>query len=112
MKCRRTGKADGEASLLSADIASCRLDRQIDVVQDGPRPLHESTASVRQFDASRQAPEERRADDRLQLGDLLAERRLLDAEPFGGTGHVPLIGNGNGIAQVSKLDHGISHRYG
>jgi hypothetical protein len=41
----------------------------------------------------------------------MAERRLLNAEPLGGTGDVPFLSDGDEIAKMTKL-HAISLVYG
>ena len=48
---------------------------------------------------------------RLKVLDLPGQRRLLDAEPFRRTGHVPLVGDGDEVAQAAQV-HMIPFPYG
>lgn len=79
------------------------IDGAVGAGQDGARVLQELGAGLCQFDAARQAQEQRRADLALQLLDLLAERRLADAQPRGGAGEMQLVGDHGEIAQVSQF---------
>ena len=92
--------------MLAPSEAARRVDGAVGAGQDGARVFQELGAGLGQFDAARQAQEQRRADLALQLLDLLAQRRLADTEPRGGAGEVQLVGDHGEIAQVSQF-----HRY-
>jgi hypothetical protein len=58
---------------------------------------------VGQRDALRVPPEEPRAERRLERLNLLAERRLLDAQARRGARHVARLGDGDEVAEVTKI---------
>ncbi len=60
--------------------------------------------------AARLAAEELHLQFRFQRLDLLAQRRLLDAQALGGAGDVAFLGHGNEVAQVPQI-HDIQFRY-
>lgn len=53
--------------------------------------------------SGRMAHEQGGADLAFQRLDLLAERRLLDAEPFGGAGDVALARDGHEVAEMAQF---------
>jgi hypothetical protein len=62
------------------------------------RVLDEAAACFGQLDTARQSSEQRHAKFALKCPDLMAQRRLLNAEPLGGTGDVPFLSDGDEIA--------------
>ena len=84
----------------AARIASACLQRNsLDAIQEGAPGLG-------QFRTVRDTVEQACTDFRLQILDLLAERRLSNAKAGRGTGEVAFFGNRQEITQVTKL-----HRY-
>jgi hypothetical protein len=71
------------------------------VAEDGHRFLLEGTAGLGQLGARRHTAEQQCAHFALQVPDLLAERRLADADPGGGTGEIPLLGDRQEVADVA-----------
>jgi hypothetical protein len=69
----------------------------------------EQPAGLGQLDAAVGAVEQPRADRFLQRADLLAERWLGDAEPFGGAAEVQFLGDGDEIVQLAQF-HGLSRK--
>ena len=65
-------------------------------------------ARLGQLDPARLAPEQLHVELGFERADLLAERRLLDAEPLGRAGDVTLLGDGDEIAEVAQFH---SHTY-
>jgi len=63
----------------------------------------ERLARGRDLDAPLRAMEEREPQLLLELANLLAERRLRDAEPAGGASEVQLLRHGEEVAQVAEL---------
>ena len=60
---------------------------------------------------ARLAPEELDVELGLERLDLLAERRLLHAQPLGRPGDMLLLGDGDEIAEMTQL-HAIPISYG
>ena len=102
---RRAGEADGEAAVLAARGAARVLDRGVDGGEDLARALEQHLAGGRELDAARGAVEQRLSELGLEAADLLRERRLGDVQAFGGAAEVPLLGDGDEVAQVPEL-HG------
>ena len=63
----------------------------------------ELTAAVGQRHALRVAVEQRQAELRLERADLLAQRRLLDAQLGRGARHVARAGDGGEVAQLPQV---------
>lgn len=66
----------------------------LDLIENAARFVQQHTG-FGEFDAPRQAPEELCAQLGLELADLQAERRLLDAQPFGRTGEMQFLRGGD-----------------
>jgi hypothetical protein len=64
-------------------------------------------AVVGQRDAAGRASEQRTFDLKLQSLDLLADGRLRQVEPFGGTVKTTAIGDGDKGAQQFEFEHAI-----
>ncbi|MEZ5117823.1 MAG: hypothetical protein R2737_16300 [Candidatus Nanopelagicales bacterium] len=75
-------------------------------VQDRPRVLEQQRTGRGDLDRPRAArPVEHRLSDRpLQPGDLLADRRLGEAQPRAGAAERPLLGDGPQREQVTDLE--------
>jgi len=63
-------------------------------------------AGLRQLDAARLAAEQLHPQLGFERPDLLAQRRLLDAEPVGGARHMPLLGDGDEVAEMAQFHIG------
>jgi hypothetical protein len=68
--------------------------------QNLPRLFQQQRPGLGQFDASRQSTEQQRSHLLFELTDLLAQRRLLDAESFGGSGEMSFLGDGQKMAEM------------
>src|SRR5581483_4715729 len=97
------GEADGEPPQLAARRAPRRRHRVVDARQHRTRILEQGPARFGQLDAARLAAEELHVELGLECADLLAERRLLDAQPLRRAGDVTRFGHGDEIAQMAKL---------
>jgi hypothetical protein len=67
------------------------------------RLFEEDLAGVRQLETTRNPVEKLGAQLALERLDLLAQRWLRDPQPLGGAAKVPFLGNGDEVAQMSKL---------
>ena len=105
MEGRRRGEADRKLALLAAAGAARGFHGEVGVAQDRACLLHEGAAGGCQFDPARLPAKQRRADRGLQRPDLLAQRRLLDAEASGSAGDMAFLGDRDGIAEMAQLDH-------
>ena len=56
-----------------------------------------------QLDAARLAAEQLHLQFGFECSDLLAERRLLDAQPLGGAGDVAFLGDRDEVAEMAQL---------
>src|SRR5262249_714604 len=75
----------------------------LDLAEDRAGVGEQRAAGLGQRDAARQPAEQLDVELALERADLLAERRLLDAEPLGRAGDVALLGDRQAIAQVAQL---------
>ena len=99
-RCEEPVKPIGEAPVLAARRAARVLDRGVDRGEDLAAALEQHLAGGRELDAARGAVEQRLAELGLEAADLLRERRLRDVQPRGGAAEVPLLGDGDEVAQV------------
>ena len=106
LRIRRSGRADGQLT----DFALVHAQRQIRRVrglrEDDARLLDEHPAGVGELDVALRAVEQRHAEFRLQLSNLLAERRLAEMKPLGGAAEVERVGHGDDVPQMTEL-HGV-----
>src|SRR5258706_15493465 len=110
MRERRAREGYGQRSHEALCGAARPRRRALDAAQDLDRVLVEGLAARRQLDAARKAPEERESELLLEVLDLLAQRRLLQAEAFGGARHALGFGDGDEVAQVAQF-HEASSMY-
>ena len=103
MRGDRAGKADCEHTAESLRHALHALVRRADRFEDAARVAQERAPGVAQRHALRVAAEQRHAELDLEGADLLAQRRLLDAEHGSGTRDVPCLGDSDEVAQVAQL---------
>src|SRR5262245_57013258 len=103
MKWRRAREPDGDFPLLAARGAPGRRERMIDVGQDRTGIGEQRRAGVGQLDAARLAAKQLHIELPLQCANLLAERRLLHAEPFRRPRDVLYLGDGDEISKVPEL---------
>jgi hypothetical protein len=75
----------------------------VDLGQDGACIVEERAASIGEFDATRLAAKQQDVELAFEGADLIAERRLLDAEPFRRRCDEAFLGDGDEVAQVAKL---------
>ncbi|MNP16155.1 hypothetical protein D3C76_1085390 [compost metagenome] len=101
---RRRG---GEADLQLAHLALVRPPRQqhrlVDLLEDLPGLVEEQPAGFGQAHAAIGAIQQARADFFLQGLDLLAQRRLGNAQLLGGAAEMQFLGDGDEVAQVSQF---------
>jgi hypothetical protein len=69
----------------------------VDLAEDFQRFLQEYLSGIRQFDAPVRALEKARADFPFKREDLLAQRRLRDAQPVRRLAEVQILGDGHKI---------------
>jgi hypothetical protein len=98
-------------ALLTPGRAPRRLYAVSDALEGGARIHNEAPASFGQFDAAREAAKQLNAEFTFERSDLMAERRLLDAEALGSAGDVPFFGNRNEVTEVAEF-HAICCVYG
>ena len=79
--------------------------RRVDGGEDLAGALEQHLAGGSELDAAGGAVEQRLAELGLEAADLLRERRLRDVQPRSGAAEVPLLGDGDEVAQVPEL-HG------
>jgi hypothetical protein len=72
-------------------------------LQDGPRVPEQHPARLGERDAPPGPREQLHPELALELADLLAERRLRDAEPRGGAAEVQLLRDRHEVPQVPEL---------
>ena len=77
--------------------------------EDSGRVLAEEPPAAGQGDAAAAALEELAAGELLQLGDMLADGRLRDAERLGGGGETAQFGNAQEYAQTEVFKHKKSY---
>ena len=101
------GGAD-EADVERAELAGGDLAHFGHVARDGledvARAIEVDGTGGGEADGARGAKEERIAEDLFKLADLLGERRLRKMQAQGGAAEVELFGDGNEVAEVTKLD--------
>ncbi|MCY1182798.1 hypothetical protein D9M73_233760 [compost metagenome] len=75
----------------------------VDLLADRPRLVEEQPPGRGQGDAAVGAVEQARADFLFQRLDLLAQRRLGNAQLSGGAAEMQLLGDGDEVTQVTQL---------
>ena len=102
------GRRAGEAHCQPAGLAARHLAHAVHGLvhqrDDVARVRQQRAAAFGQFHAARQTVEQRHAQFLLQRADLLAERRLTDAQAFGGLGQVGFLGHRQEVAQQAQID--------
>ncbi len=98
MERRRIDHADADASQVAARDALRVLGGQPHPLQDLTRIEQKGAAGAGQRHAARQALEQAGTHLLFQLTNLLAQRRLLDAQTLGRAGEVELLRNSDEIA--------------
>jgi hypothetical protein len=76
------------------------------------RMVEEGASSVGQLNAARLAAKKLNIEFAFDRFDALAERRLLNAQPFGGARDMSFVCNYNEIAEVSQLHFPYPLSYG
>ncbi len=74
---------------------------RFDLRENEARFFQHQLSGIGQFDAAGAAEEERRAQLLFQLANLQAERRLIDAEPLGGTRKIQFFRDRYKIAEMA-----------
>src|SRR5206468_11020372 len=95
MKRRRTGETKPDPPGVATGGAADGGNRVRDLPEDRPRLGEQRLPSLGQLDASRLAAEQLHLKLGFERTDLLAQGRLLDAEPRRRTGDMALFGNRN-----------------
>ena len=95
MKRRRAGEADRNLPLLSTRGPPRRGEGMVETRQDLARISRQCASGLGEFHTARPPPQQLHAQFSLQRAHPLAQRGLLHAQPFGGTGNVPLLGDGD-----------------
>jgi hypothetical protein len=75
----------------------------LDPAENRPRFGKESLAGRGQRHAARQAPEQLDLELGFERTDLLAKRRLLDAEAFRRTGDMTLVGDRDEVTEMAQF---------
>ena len=76
----------------------------VDVGENAARPRQECLARRRERDVPGHAMKEGSAELLFEHADRARHRRLCDAEPARGLGEVPLLRDGDEVAQLMELD--------
>src|SRR5205085_7892865 len=90
--------------LAAAGAARCG-DSMLDPIQDRPCFSEERLARLGQLDTARFAPEELYLEFGFERADLLAQRRLLNAQPLRRASDMALLGDGDEIAKVPQFHY-------
>src|SRR5437868_5592683 len=99
--CGRNAHAD--SALLAPGRSPRRFKRMVQVCKRCTGIIQESSTSIGQLNTARLTAKQLHIKFALDRLDLLAERRLLHAEPLGGSGDVPFLRNYNEITEMSQL---------
>ncbi len=108
---RRRVEADRQLAQLAACRAARHGDRPFGLRQGGARLGQEEGADIGQLDIAAAAIEQADAEFLLQHLDLVAERRLRDAEPLGGLAEMEFLGDADEVTKVAQFHGSISNRY-
>ena len=111
MEGRRGSEAHGDTAGLAACGATGPHGSLVDSREDRFGIDQKGAAGIGQADAARMAHEERRVDLAFEGAYLLRQRRLLDVEFLGRTRDMPLMGNGDEVAEMAQF-HCIYREYG
>ncbi|MNT45094.1 hypothetical protein D3C72_1816550 [compost metagenome] len=104
MERRRSGEADRQPARFALRYATHPVHGLVHQRDDVARVGEQRAPAFREFHAPGQTMEQRDAQLLFQHADLLAERRLADAEPGGGLGQVGFLGHGQEVAQKTQID--------
>ena len=100
----RAGEAEADpARLRRARCGGSRRRACSTRAEDRPRLGEKGCARLGQLDAARLAAEQLDLELGFERPDLLAERRLLDAEPLGGAGDMAFLGDRDEVAEVAQF---------
>ena len=97
------GEADADDAGFALRGTARAAQRVVGQSQDRARIRQQALACLGQCHAMGQPVEQSRTDFRLELPDLLAERRLADPEPDRGAREMQLLGDSQEIAEVAQL---------
>jgi hypothetical protein len=103
MKRTRRRDAHGDAALLASRCAPGRLEGMVETREHFPGVFEEGPAGVGQLDAARFSAEQLDVELALDHLDLLAQWRLLHAEPFGGARDVLFLRDGDEVPEMPQL---------
>ena len=107
MKAGRGRQSDPDFALLAARHANDGIDGPLDARKYRCRLVAQGQARFRQFDATRLAPEQLRAERPFEQLDLLAQRGLLNAKPRRGAGDVQFLGDDEKVAEQAEVHRHI-----
>jgi hypothetical protein len=105
MRRRGRAEADGYAAFDADRDARSTARRKLDLAKYRLHIVAKRGARNRQLNASRNAFEKLSFELAFQSLDLLAQRRLLDAELLGRAGHAPCVGDSHEISQMPQLQY-------
>jgi len=103
MERGRAGEAEPDPAGLAARRPPGRADRVLDLLQDQLRLGQQGPPGLGQLDPARLAAEQLYLQFAFQRPDLLAQRRLLDAEPLGRARYVPRFGDRDKVSKMAQL---------
>ena len=104
----RAGGADQDAARLAVADRNGLARRRIHLLEDRFRARMQSFTRGGQLDPAAGAQQQLRLQERLEILNLLAQRRLRDAKPERGTRETEFLRDGHEIPQVTELD---AHSY-
>ena len=103
MKRGRAGEADHDASLLATRSTLRARASPLNILEQRAGPLEKCAARIGELDAARLALEQLHTELFLERADLLAQRRLLNAEACRGPRDMAFFSNGDEIPEVTQL---------
>ena len=99
----RAGEAHRQPALFAPRDAGHALAKRLHLGQQALGFSQQHAAAGRQAHALGVASQQLQAQLGFQRLDLLAQRRLLDAQRGGSAGHVARLGHGGEVAQVAQV---------
>ena len=104
MKRRRAREPHGQAARLALRHAPHAVNGLVHQGDDVARVFQQRAPAFGELHAARQPVKERHAQLRLQHADLLAERRLADAQPGRRLGQMGFLGDGQEVPQQPQIN--------
>ena len=105
---RRAGEPEADGALQTfADAAHVVLDR-LELLEHPASALEQQLAGGVHRDVARGAGEQFDSQESFELADLLRQRRLRHPEALGRPAEVVLLGDGDEVAEMPRLEHTAS----